>query len=179
MIEFKRIKYGDGIFDMAYKLYRNSFPIHEQRLLDNQIDAMSEKGFKCEAIYDEKNFVGIIFHWVNEDYSYVEHYAIYHKCRGNNVGSRALIAFCKRFKSVILEIDPPVDEISIRREKFYVRLGFKLNKYKHFHPPYRKGYSPHKLILLSYPGEINEDQYNRFSVLLNEKIMIYSEGFGR
>lgn len=40
------------------------------------------------------------------------------------MGSRILEAFGKDHSLVVLEIDPPADDISVRRERFYQRLGF-------------------------------------------------------
>lgn len=43
--------------------------------------------------------------------------------RGQRYGSRAL-SMLPNDRPVILEIDPPVDEIAIRRKGFYERCGF-------------------------------------------------------
>ncbi|MFQ7502317.1 MAG: GNAT family N-acetyltransferase [Alistipes finegoldii] len=74
-------------------------------------------------------FIGILFHWGADGYRYVEHLAVSPALRGQNMGSAALSAFCRKVGRVILEIDPPVDDISIRRLHFYERLGFVANPY--------------------------------------------------
>jgi hypothetical protein len=72
---------------------------------------------------------------------------------------------------VILEIDPPVDSISIRRKDFYLRLGFHENKYQHYHPAYRKQNAPHELVILSYPRNISDMEYTKFNEYLKKTIM--------
>ena len=39
----------------------------------------------------------------------------------------------KKEKTIILEIDPPSDDISIHRKSFYERCGFKENAFSHVH----------------------------------------------
>ena len=68
------------------------------------------------------------------------------------MGSAALSAFCRKVGRVILEIDPPVDDISIRRLHFYERLGFVANPYQYIHPSFRKPFTPHRLVLMSIPA---------------------------
>ena len=72
-------------------------------------------------------------------------------------------------KSIILEIEPPVTEISIKRLKFYEKLGFKLNNYEYFQLPLRENHSPLKLNLMSYPEKLTPTEFE------NIKNKIYSE----
>ena len=76
---------------------------------------------------------------------------------------------------VILEIDPPVDDISIRRRHFYERLGFVANPYEYIHPSFRKPFTPHQLILMSYPGPLTYDEARGFADFVRETVLGYSE----
>ncbi len=58
-------------------------------------------------------------------------------------------------KTVLLEIDPPVDEISLRRETFYERCGYRANIHPHVHPPYRAGFPGHELVVMSRPEKLS------------------------
>lgn len=71
---------------------------------------------------------------------------------GRDLGSKVLRAFCREAGRVVLEIDPPEDEISIRRQGFYERNGFVTNPYLYIHPSFRRPFQPHRLVLMSYPG---------------------------
>ena len=77
--------------------------------------------------------------------SYVEHLAVSPRLRGQNMGSKALAAFCQG-RRVILEIDPPEDEISVRRQHFDQRLGFVANPYAYIHPSFRRPASTKPMI---------------------------------
>ena len=47
--------------------------------------------------------------------------------RGRGCGAQALSLLGERKKTVILEIDPPNDEVSVRRKAFYERAGYRAN----------------------------------------------------
>lgn len=156
-MEFSRItSSNDTYFKKAFDLYKVSFPEHEQRLLDDQMAALEHSAYHCDVILEKDVFVGILFYWKTPRYCYIEHFAIDPDMRGNNMGSRCLQEFCEIHHLVILEIDPPVDPVSIRRQKFYLRLGFQKNHYEHTHPAYRKENLPHNLVIMSYPRSIAE-----------------------
>ena len=91
------------------------------------------------------------------------------------MGSAALSAFCRKVGRVILEIDPPEDDISIRRRHFYERLGFVANPYRYIHPSFRKPFTPHRLVLVSYPGPITYEEARSFADFVREAVLRYSE----
>jgi hypothetical protein len=171
-MEFYRLTgLDDALFKKAFYLYTVSFPEHEQRLFENQLAALNNPEYHCEIVLEKGEFVGIIFYWETAQYTYIEHFAIDPDKRGNSVDSRCLKKFCDRHNLVILEIDPPVDSISIRRKDFHLRLGFHENKYQHYHPAYRKQNAPHELVILSYPRNISEMEYTKFNEYLKNTIM--------
>ena len=104
-------------------------------------------------------------------FAYVEHFCIEPNLRGLHYGQSALKALCAQCGLVILEIDPPVDEISIRRKCFYERCGFKENPYAHVHPAYREGFSGHELKIMSWPRAITPAEYGRFNAYLITRVM--------
>ncbi len=65
-------------------------------------------------------------------------------------------------KTIILEIDPPVDEKSKRRMGFYERVGFLQNSFDHIHPPYHNGIKGHELVVMSYPEKLSISEYDLF-----------------
>ena len=74
-------------------------------------------------------------------------------------------------RPLILEIDPPIDEISKRRKGFYERCGFVSNQYKHIHPSYHKECSGHNLVVMSSPKPLAEEEYAIFKDELSSKVM--------
>ncbi len=71
----------------------------------------------------------------------------------------------------MLEIDPPEDERSERRLRFYERLGFVRNDYPYVHPSYRRPFSPHPLVLMSYPGPLDREAARGFADFVRERIL--------
>ena len=90
---------------------------------------------------------------------------------GQHCGSRALELLGQRGKPVILEIDPPIDDISLRRKGFYERAGYQENPFTHVHPPYREGFAGHPLVVMSYPRQLEREEYDRFYQYLCSVVM--------
>ena len=49
-------------FQKALALYQTSFPVREQRGLDEHIRALTNPQFYCESIWDGKEFLGLMFY---------------------------------------------------------------------------------------------------------------------
>ena len=169
---FKRLTSGnDPDFATAFALYATSFPVHEQRDLAHQRVAFTAQDYHFDIIEDDGRFVGILLYWDMPQYLYVEHFAIDAGLRGKQYGSRALTQLCQQGKPVILEIDPPVDDISIKRQHFYEKLGFVANPYPHVHPPYKEDLAGHSLVVMSYPAAIDKTLYDAFLRHLTNTVM--------
>ena len=169
---FKRIiTENDPMFNTAIGLYKISFPIHEQRENKSQIEILGHANYHFNIIYDNDCFVGIILYWETKEFIYIEHFAIDPNLRNGGYGSKVLKQLTDKEKILILEIDPPIDEISIRRKGFYERIGFCENTYAHIHPPYQTNFEGHKLMVLSHPNIINQHTYNMFKNYLDDTVM--------
>lgn len=153
----------------AVELYKISFPEHEQRERLSQENILKDKAYHFDLIYDEDTFVGIILYWEIGGYFYIEHFCILPEMRNKHYGERTLDLLKER--GLILEIDPPVDDISIRRKGFYERCGFVKNQYSHIYPPYHIGNSGHELIVMSRPNKLTDAEYNEFNSVLKDVIM--------
>lgn len=99
--------------------------------------------------------------------------------RGRGCGAQALSLLGERKKTVILEIDPPNDEVSVRRKAFYERAGYRANPFEHIHPPYHSEYKGHRLVVMTCPTTISENEYKNFNSYLENVVMkkITSRGF--
>ena len=158
-------------FETAFALYEVSFPVHEQRTRPAQAARLSHPEYRYMLLYEGDQFQGILLYWEGPGFRYVEHFAIAPELRGGGVGARALAELCGQGIPVILEIDPPVDEISVRRQHFYERCGFSKNPFPHVHPPYRKGFQGHPLVVMSAPGKLTRETYDRFAGYLQNAVM--------
>lgn len=171
-MEFKRLTDGHHeLFPKAMDLYKESFPLHEQRLPQSQQAIMSHPQYHFNLIYEGDIWIGLMLNWETDEYIYVEHFCILPEMRNKRYGQRALELLLSQGKPVILEIDPPVDEVSIHRQGFYQRSGFVSNAFSHVHPPYRAGFAGHPLVVMSCPEALTEAQYQAFARHLAETVM--------
>lgn len=166
---------NDNYFEHAMKIYKMSFPIFEQRKIEDQIEVLENEKYNCTVVCEDNELVGILFYWEYDNSRYIEHLAITENLRGMNYGSKILTEFCNSDKSTILEIDNPIDNISIKRLNFYSKLGFKLQDYIHIHPPYRKEFHGHELKVMSYRNNLSNYEYEKFNTFLKYEVMKYSE----
>ena len=165
----------DESYGRAMNLYRTSFPLHEQREEQSQIEILRDESYHFSLIFDSDIFVGILLYWETDYFIYVEHFCIDPDLRNRQYGQRDLKLLNhqadRKGKTVILEIDPLESEISVRRKAFYERARYKANPYCHVHPPYHSGNPGHSLVVMSYPEALNQTNFDRFKVYLEKVVM--------
>lgn len=172
MLRFERLTTAsDPPYPMAMSLYAESFPFHEQREEASQRRILSEEAYHFTLIYDGPVWAGEILYWETDAFIYVEHFCILPKLRGRRYGQQALALLQSYGKTVILEIDPPVDPVSIRRKGFYERCGYRPNPFPHVHPPYHVNCDGHKLVIMTCPREISRAEYDAFNRYLQTVVM--------
>ena len=171
-MKFRRLTTsGHEMYKKAMDLYEVSFPEHEQRERHLQADIMVNEEYHFNLIYDNDIWVGEIFWWETAEFIYVEHFCILPEMRGRRYGQKALALLDEEGKTVILEIDPPVDDVSIHRKVFYERSGFEANGFTHVHPPYKKGFNGHSLVVMSSPTLLSGAEYHAFNRYLRTVVM--------
>lgn len=172
-MNFVRLVSADNkMYQEAMALYRQSFPEHEQRENASQEAILQCGAYHYDLIYDEAIFVGLLLHWETADFTYIEHFCIDPAMRNNRYGQRALELLGKNGKTIILEIDPPIDDLSIRRRSFYERAGYRENPFSHVHPPYHKENAGHPLTVMSRPDVLTQTLYDKFRLYLEKTIMV-------
>lgn len=168
---FERItKLKHPLYEDAINLYKISFPPHEQREEASQTEILKNPAYHFDAVCDDGTFVGEILYWNIGSFLYIEHFCVLPSMRNKRYGQKILAALQER--SLILEIDPPVDEISRRRKGFYERCGFVENPYSHIHPPYYKGNTGHGLVVMSSPKTLTPEEYETFRQALHDTVML-------
>lgn len=171
-MEFVRLSSPDHeLYPRAMELYRLSFPPHEQREPRSQGRILGESAYHFDLIWDGPRFLGLMLYWEAPDFLYVEHFCIDPDARGQGLGEQALALLARKGKTVVLEIDPPVDPLSRRREGFYQRSGYHANGFPHVHPPYHPNTPGHTLVVMSYPRPLSEEGYARFDAYLKGTVM--------
>lgn len=164
----------DPLWEAAMGLYHEAFPPKERRSEADLVRALGDPLFRAEAILWEERFAGILFYWLFGPTRYVEYLAVDPALRGHRLGSEALALLC-RGQRVILEIEPPTDEPTRRRQRFYERAGFRTNPHDYLHPSYNRPFDPHRLVLMSYPSPLENDEARLFADFVRERVLAYSE----
>ncbi|WP_316823441.1 GNAT family N-acetyltransferase [Pedobacter gandavensis] len=147
-MQFHRITKGsDPSLTFIKKLYEDAFPPHERRDWDSLIKLIPKSPeMHLDLIHTDDGHIGFIIWWeISTDNYFVEHFAIDAELRGKNYGASVLNYYKQLLTGrILLEVEPPEDEYSIRRIGFYERLGFKVQDFSYRQPSYADP-------LVSYP----------------------------
>lgn len=165
----------DKDWNEAFGLYQAAFPEKERRSVADHVRAMEDPRLSTNAIHFNGEFAGIFFFWVFDEFCYGEYLAILPQLRGHNIGSKVVEILTARDKKVVLEIEPPEDEMSIRRLGFYLRSGFIRNPQHYIHPSFCRPFEPHQLILMSYPSLLTSVEFERLMKYIKLPLLTYSE----
>ena len=177
MLTFERVEHQEHPeFEAAYRVYEESFPAFERRTRSDQIHALSDKQYHFELIKNQQGeFLGILLTWKNDNFLYIEHLAITPAVRGMNIGTRILEHLKTTVnKPIILEIDPPVDDVSVNRKRFYENVDFVDQGRSYIHYSYQKKTQPHTLDILTFPA-ISDHLFESFKQHVQSQVMKYSE----
>lgn len=138
-------------WDSLACVYHASFPIDEQRPITDITRLIEEdERFVAYVITDERGgFVGLLTTWHFDDFIYIEHFAIEPTLRSKGYGAKTLKTFITEQQSpIVLEAEPPTDELSRRRIRFYQRCGLSLYDYPYIQPAYTPDSNPVPLRLM-------------------------------
>ena len=129
----------DPLFVKSLDIYRTSFPLHEQRRVQDFPLAFEDPGFYYEVFLDEAGRVAaILVTWRRQEFVYLEYFAVSASLRGQ-------------------------DEISRRRLGFYRRHGFVPNpQFDYIHPPYTAEGESYPLLLMTHEKTLDPDVYQAF-----------------
>ena len=159
-------------FNRAFALYQSAFPIEERRDDLEQQRVLKKYAYHFDLILNDSVFIGIMLYWETDDFVYLEHFATCPDLRGRGYDKIALDLLKLKNKTIILEIEPPVDEMTQRRYAFYKRNGFVMNPYYHIQAKYHLGDKDFELKILSYPNILTKEEYRSFYEYMTREIGI-------
>ena len=162
-------------WDKVWKLYEKSFPVAERRKLDDHLRASGNEYFHPLSVWENNELFGIVFYWECDNYRYVEYLAVAPELHGRGYGAQIIKQIRDSEHIIILEIDPLINDLSVRRLQFYERAGFTLTPYRFMHLPYRLDGAPQELLILSFPKMITKEQHNDFLKFINQHVRLYCE----
>jgi ribosomal protein S18 acetylase RimI-like enzyme len=164
----------DNYSEMLWEIYTASFPPDERRSYNQQKEIMKNDKYNVIPYLSNNKLIGFLAYWDLTDFIFIEHFAFSSKMRGMGLGSKYLKEFLNKVHGqVILEVEPISDDITLRRVGFYKRLGFELNRYDYYQPPFDKSKEPVNLQLMSYNKGLNHQEFQ----LIKEKLYkdVYEE----
>ena len=177
-MEFLKIEPEDkSRWSEVWKLYEESFPVAERRKAEDHLSACNDNRFFPLSVWDGNQLIGLMFFWEWDNYRYLEHLAVNPDLRGHGYGTQLLNYLRESKHTIILEIDPLINELSVRRLQFYERSGFTLTPYRFVHLPYQLDGIKQELLILSYPKMISKEQHNHFLKFVGEEVIKYCEGY--
>lgn len=159
-------------YERAYNLYQSAFPREEKRDSYEQARAMKKSDYHFDMIFDGEALVGVMLYWETDSFVFLEHFTTFPELRGNGYGARALSLLKAKGKTVILEIEPPEDELTTRRYNFYLRSDFVMNSHYHIQAKYHLGDPDLELKIMSYPAELSQAEYLAFYDYMSREIGI-------
>lgn len=167
----KRIKRADDpLFLQAMSLYETSFPDVERRSVAQNEDLLCDPRFSMLAFCVRGEFAAMAGVWDVDGMLYIEHLCTVPRLRGQGIGAAVLQMLKDEQKTVMLEIEPPVDELTRRRKTFYERCGFGYDPHIHEHPPYREGQKGHILNVMAYPCPPDKDTIKKLEDFIEKTV---------
>jgi GNAT superfamily N-acetyltransferase len=156
----KEVKPGMEIPAEMLDLYKDAFPPEERRPWDTPEDVRlfmdGHPRMHMKIMETDNRFVGFLIYWhLTDNVIYGEHLATLPHLRGNGLGAKFIADFERTDPDMelVLEVEPPVDELTLRRIGFYRRLGLVLHTdIRYIQPPYAPGQDSIELKLMSTPG---------------------------
>ena len=138
-------------------MYLDAFLPNERRRFEGFKQQFLNKN-SCSIFLAEsegKN-LGFFTLWDFDSFAFIEHLAVWPAFRGHRIGEGMLQWVLTHYPCpVILEVEPPQDEMTRRRVAFYRRNGFHLLDY-HYRQPSYDGFTPGPVLNLmcsiSEPG---------------------------
>ena len=150
---YKKTTSTDCNIENLKNLYISSFPEDERRDFNEVLRLLDDSSpFNIiVATKDDSTFAGFIGYWDFDNFIYIEHFAVEPELRGQKIGEKFLAHMASfSSKPIVLEVELPEEEMSIRRIKFYERNGYILREeIKYIQPPYSAGKNSLELKLMT------------------------------
>lgn len=148
-------------YTRLYEIMEYSFPKNERRDLEEQFGEFQKPFFRSLVHEANGSIAGFMNYWQLDGFVYLEHFAVARELRGKGLGKALMNELCARTNCpIILEAEPPeLNETAARRVDFYKRLGFHINTYEYYQPPYHKDDEPVRLMLMSRPSPLSAEEY--------------------
>ena len=143
-------------FSLIYSDMEKSFVREEIRDRDAARAGMTNEKYSVYHVTDGGTRVGFMTVWKLSGFLFLEHFVTYEAFRNKGYGTAALKLLKEKSELIILEAEPPIEDMQKRRSGYYKRNGFSENDFPYTQPPYRDGDEGVELVLMSYPKKLSD-----------------------
>jgi GNAT superfamily N-acetyltransferase len=170
-IELKRLTTGENL-QILKDLYISAFPADERREFSELPELLFEdQCFIYKIDTENLGYTGFCICWDFGGFTFIEHFATTAENRGLGIGEKTLsVLKSKHAKTIILETEPPVDEITRRRVNFYMRNGFRMLHRNYVQPSYGSNKPEVDLKLMYWGEEPDSQQLDTMICIIKESV---------
>lgn len=172
MLTLTPIHTTDTNYPFVENLLHSSFPETERRDDEAQrYNTDHHPSFTCYLITDGDTRVGLFTLWKLNGFHYAEHLATSPEVRNRGYGKLVMEKVIQMIPDIlVLEVEEPNDEMSIRRIGFYQRCGLKLCEKPYIQPPYRKEGKGLPLKLMFYGTDSIDKSFERIRENIHREV---------
>jgi GNAT superfamily N-acetyltransferase len=171
MIQFYTIDSQNEIFEMVQQLYAAAFPEHERRDTSGLINLLENKNCEVNAVLLGSEFTGLCILWPFEEFVFMEHLAIDPRWRGKGIGYQVLQTIRNvSQKHILLEVEPPEDELSKKRILFYEKNGFTILAFPYVQPSYHFSGKDVPLRLMCSSPDVSDEVLSQWITRIYESV---------
>lgn len=158
-------------FDDVYKLLQENFNFDEYGTYNDQKELFTCPLYTPYGIKENNKIIVFISIWTLNNFSFIEHFLVDKNYRKKGLGTKTLNEVLKITNNLTcLEVEPPINELNIRRIEFYKRNGFYLNKYNYKQPSMASNKQPIDLLIMTFPKAIDEKEFNNIKLELYNSV---------
>lgn len=151
-MRLKKLDIAD--FNSFYSELQRSFIEDERRDYKDALQLFCDGKYEIFSLLHEEKRVGFISLWHLPEFTFAEHFVIREEYRNLGLGAKALAELQRIYKKIVLEAEPPAEDVAKRRLGFYKRNGFIENEGDYFQPAYREEGNEVRLVIMSYPDKL-------------------------
>jgi ribosomal protein S18 acetylase RimI-like enzyme len=152
-------------------LYEQAFPQKERREFAELVRLIQLENMELMAIENSSILLGFLILWTFKSFRYLEHFVIDPSQRSKSYGSAVMKKIITNSNNtLLLEVEPPHNDISKKRIIFYERLGMKICPYYYEQPPYRINENSFPMLIMSFPHELSKPYFEEFTSIIKTEV---------
>lgn len=159
-------------FDEMYEIMEEAFPLSERRTKEEQKALFDLPYYEVLGLWIDGELSAFLAAWNLGTIRFGEHLATSKTKRNLGLGKQLLQAYeAMSETSIVLEVEPPIEEMAKRRIHFYERLGFQLYaQLPYLQPSFHKELAPLPLHLMVNGDPLSTKEIKEIAALVYRKV---------